>query len=67
MGSEVELMSGCGFSFNPRKSMKGQRVPSFLDTDKNPTPAREELGEMSPAAKDSWMYFTIASWPSYRV
>lgn len=55
MGSKVELMSGGVFLFNPWKSMKGRRVPSFLDTDKNPAPAREELGLMSPAAKDLWM------------
>lgn len=33
----------------------------FFFTKKNPAPSREEKGRIMPAAKDSWIYFSMAS------
>ncbi len=41
--------------------MQGRREPSFFPTKKNPAPAGEEEGRMSPAARESEIYFSMAS------
>ena len=40
--------------------MQGLRLPSFFPTKKNPAPAGDDEGRMSPAAKLSPMYLSIA-------
>ena len=40
--------------------MQGRRVLSSFST-KAPIPIGEEKGRMIPAAKESWMYYSIAS------
>ncbi len=41
--------------------MQGRSEPSFFPTKKNPAPAGEEEGRMSPAARESEIYFSMAS------
>jgi hypothetical protein len=47
--------------FSAQKSMHGLSDPSFFFTKKNPAPTEEEDGLISPAARVSWMYLSIAS------
>jgi hypothetical protein len=66
-GAKADLMSGKGYlfftvkSFSPQKSTHGLSDLSFF-TKKNPAPTGEEDGVISPAARESWMYFSIASY-----
>lgn len=39
----------------------GHRDPTFFCTKKNPAPKWYEGGEMMQAAKESWVYVSIAS------
>lgn len=48
-------------SFNPLLSMQGRRVLFFLFTKKNPAPTGDEGDLIRPAAKESVMYFCVAS------
>ncbi len=41
--------------------MQGRSEPSFFPTKKKPCPAGEEEGRMSPAARESEIYFSMAS------
>ncbi len=41
--------------------MQGRRDPSFFPTKKNPAPAGEEEGRMNLDARESEIYFSIAS------
>ncbi len=41
--------------------MQGRRDPSFFFTKKNPAPAGEEEGRMILAARESEIYFSMAS------
>ncbi len=66
-GAKAELIKGRGYLFliamlfRPQKSIHGFKVPSFLLTKKKTAPTGEEEGRMIPAARESWMYFSIAS------
>lgn len=66
-GAKAELMSGMGYLcftvilLSPQSSMHSLSDPSYLSTKKEPAPTGEAEGLIIPAARESWMYLSIAS------